>query len=154
MRIQEIMTAGPEACEPGDSCAVAGEIMRRRACGFVPVVDSQDAKRVVGVVTDRDLALYLVRKNQPASQLTVEGCMTRTPRVIAPDADLEAAAALMEEFAVHRLPVVEQGRLVGVLSLRDIARVASRQWAHSGPHIVERQMTEIIEAIAAKQADK
>lgn len=152
MEVRELMVADPEACSPWDTCDVAGEIMRRRRCGFVPVVESQTTKRVIGVLTDRDIALYLTRANAQANQVPVEACMTKEPRVIAPDADLEDAAKIMEEIAVHRLPVVEDGRLVGVLSLKDIALAARKQWAYSGPHVAERQMTEIIEAIAAAQS--
>jgi CBS domain-containing protein len=147
MIIQELMTKDPESCLATESCAVAGEIMRRRQCGFVPVVDRE--QRVVGVVTDRDLLLYLVRLNQPAGALTVEGCMTSPVVAVGSQADLEEAAQLMEQAAVHRLAVVDRERLVGVLSLKDIALAARRQWGSSGPHQVERQMAEIVEAIAA-----
>jgi signal-transduction protein with cAMP-binding, CBS, and nucleotidyltransferase domain len=85
-------------------------------------------------------------------QVAVEECMTRQPKTIGPDAELEDAATLMEALAVHRLPVVDEGRLVGVLSLKDIARQARKQWARAGPNVAERQMTEILEAIAAARA--
>lgn len=149
MQVRELMTKTPEACLAQESCAAAIEIMRRRRCGFVPVVESQATQRVVGVVTDRDIVLHLGRVDRPASQVAVEACMTGDVKTTAPDADLQEAARIMEEAAVHRLPVVEEGRLVGVLSLKDIALAARRQWAYSGPHVAERQMTEIIEAIAA-----
>ena len=149
MRVSELMTSQPEACTPWDTCDVAGEIMRRRRCGFVPVIESQEMRHVVGVLTDRDLAMYLTRTNASANQVAVETVMTREPITIDPDADLGEAARLMETIAVHRLPVVKDSQLVGVLSLKDIALVARKQWAYSGPHIAERQMTEIIEAIAA-----
>ncbi len=51
------MPADPEACLPSDSCAAAVAIMRRRNCGFVPIVDSHATKRLIGVVTDRDIAV-------------------------------------------------------------------------------------------------
>jgi CBS domain-containing protein len=152
MQIRELMTTDPASCTPQETCDAVGEIMRRRRCGFVPVVDAQATRQVVGVVTDRDIALYLTRTNTPARQVRMDACMSRDPKTIAPEAELEEAAQLMEAHAIHRLPVVEQGRLVGVLSLKDIALAAHRQWALSGPNRAERQMTEIIEAIAAAQA--
>ena len=151
MNVRELMTVDPEVCTSSDHLDIVGEIMRRRRCGFVPVVESPDTKKVIGVLTDRDIALSLTRTNAPANSVTVEACMTTEPTVIAPDADLAEAAQLMERIAVHRLPVVERGALVGVLSLKDIALAARKQWAYSGPHVAERQMTEIIEAIAAAQ---
>lgn len=149
MLVRELMTADPEACTPWDTLEVAGEIMRRRQCGCVPVVDAQTTKRVIGVVTDRDIAMHLLHVDLPARKITVDACMTKDPQTVSPSSTLEEAAQVMEALAVHRLPVVEDGRLVGVLSLKDIALAAKRQWASSGPHVAERQMTEILEAIAA-----
>ncbi|MBI4003796.1 MAG: CBS domain-containing protein [Candidatus Omnitrophica bacterium] len=151
MQIRELMTSNPAACVPTDSCATALELMGRRACGFLPVVDTQAIKRVVGVVTDRDIALRLGQMDLPASQVTVASCMTSNPKTTTPETELEEAAKVMEGAAVHRLPVIADGRLVGILSLKDIALAARKQWAYSGPHVAERQMTEIIEAIAAAQ---
>ena len=148
MKIRDLMTKDPEACTPEDSCLVAGEIMRRRNCGFVPVVDKWETRRVVGVVTDRDIALHLIRADRPASQVPVGDCMTRSPKIISSEACLDEASEIMEFAAVHRLPVVEEGRLVGVLALKDIAAYARREWASAGEHAVERQMADIVESIA------
>lgn len=125
--------------------------MRRRRCGFVPVVDSHTTKRVVGVVTDRDIALHLVGVDRAANLVSVASCMAQQVKTVAPDAELEEAAKMMEEASVHRLPVIQDGRLVGILALTDIARAARKQWACAGPHLAERQMTEIVEAIAASR---
>ena len=56
MTVRELMTVDPEACTPQDTLNLAGQIMRRRRCGFVPVVDSRATKQVIGVLTDRDVA--------------------------------------------------------------------------------------------------
>lgn len=151
MEVRELMTSDPEVCTPQDTLEAVGDIMRRRRCGFVPVIDSRETQRVVGVVTDRDLALYLTRTGACANRVTVETCMTRNPSVISPDADLTDAAQLMEQVAVHRLPVVEHERLVGVLSLKDIALRARREWSRPGVHVAEQQMRDILEAVAAAQ---
>jgi len=149
MAVRELMTRDPEACLPDDPCTVAGQIMQRRRCGFVPVVDGQETKRVVGVVTDRDIALYLCQAQEAASRVPVRLCMVTAVHATTPEATLEEAAQAMETGAVHQLPVLDQGRLVGVLALKDIALAAKRQWASAGPHVVERQMADILEAIAA-----
>lgn len=150
MRVRELMTRDPEACMVTQSCAEAGEIMRRRRCGFVPVLDSWEGQRVIGVVTDRDLALWLTWLDQPASQVPLGMCMTDHPQTIDPDVEFEIASELMQRHAIHRLPVVESGRLVGVLSLQDLALEAKKEWAHVGPHRMEQQIADIVEAIAAK----
>lgn len=149
MFVRELMTKEPGACLLTDTCAEAGRIMRERDCGFVPVVETHAGRKVTGVVTDRDIALRLIELDLPASKVTVQQCMTREAKVIAPDADLEEAARIMEEARVHRLPVVEGERLVGILSLTDLASFARKRWASSGSNFVERQMAEILEAIAA-----
>jgi CBS domain-containing protein len=149
MDVRAVMTTDPEACLPTDSCAAAGAIMLRRNCGFVPIIDNAATKRVIGVVTDRDLLLHLVQTNSAPESLPVKACMTSPAKTIQADADFMAAAALMESAAIQRVPVVEGQRLVGVLSLKDLALVARREWSQVGPHQVEQQVTDIVEAIAA-----
>ena len=145
------MTKQPAVCVPEDTLDVAGRIMREHHCGFVPVVESQTSKRMVGVVTDRDVALYLTRTDQAASHVLVDACMTPRPKTVWAEADLTEAAQIMEEAAVHRLPVVEGERVVGVLSLKDIALAAKKEWMRLGVHVAEQQMKEILEAIAATE---
>ena len=151
MNVRELMTVDPEACTPQDTLTLVGQIMRRRRCGFVPVVDSQATKQVIGVLTDRDIALYLTQADAQATQVTVGACMTKEPNTVTPEAELEEAARIMEQHAVHRLPVVEGGKLAGILSLKDIARAARKEWAGIGPRRAEQQMVDILEAIAAAQ---
>lgn len=149
MRVHELMTTKVEACLPADTLSTAGEIMRRRNCGFVPVVDGHITKQVVGVVTDRDLALYLAEVSVTARQAHVRECMVSPVQTVAPEAKLEEVVRLMARYAIHRLPVVDGGQLVGVLSLKDIAtatdeRLGIREWREA-----EQAVTEIVEAIAA-----
>ena len=148
MRIREFMTTNAKACVPEQSCATVGEIMRRRQCGFVPIVDSPKTKRVIGVVTDRDIMLHLIRVDRPASRVAVKACMTNAPTTISSEANLEDAVRVMKEAALRRLPVVDRRKLVGVLSLQDIALAARRQWAYVAPHVTEQHVTEVLEAIA------
>ena len=148
MNVRELMTADPDACTPQDTLGFAGRIMRRRRCGFVPVIDSRATKQVIGVLTDRDIALCLTQADVQASRVTVADCMTKEPKTVAPEAELEEAARVMEQHAVHRLPVVEDGKLVGILSLKDIARAARKEWAGTGPRRTEQQMADIIAAQA------
>lgn len=149
MDVRACMTTNPEACLPTDSCTAAGEIMLRRNCGFVPIVSDFVAQRVIGVVTDRDLLVHLVEANEAPWALPVAACMTSPAKTIQADADIADAMALMESAAIQRLPVLEGGRLVGVLSLKDLVLVARREWPLVGPHRMEQQVTEIVEAIAA-----
>ena len=148
MQVQEFMTQTVSACVPNDSCAAAGDIMRRRQCGFVPVVDGLRTKRVVGVVTGQDIALHLTRLNRSPSHLAVKTCMTHAPETISAEASLEEAVDVMKRAAVRWLAVVNRGKLVGVLGLQDLALAGHRQWAYIGPHVMERHVMEVLEAIA------
>lgn len=151
MRVQDLMTKTPEACLPGDSCAMAGEIMRRRNCGFVPVVDGHITNQVIGVVTDRDLALRLAGSDRTAHRVRVAECMTATVHAIEPEATLEDATNMMARYAIHRLPVVRNRQLVGVLSLSDIARVTDERLGFSEWREAEQKVLEVVEAIATTQ---
>ena len=148
LRVENLMTRDPEACFPMETCADAGRIMRRRNCGFVPIIDNPHDRRVIGVVTDRDIALGLVEQDGLPSQVLLEMCMSSWPRTISPEATLQEAARLMESAAVHRLPVVKEGRLVGVLSLKDIAAFASQAGGLLKPNVAEEEVAEIVEAIS------
>ena len=152
MNVREVMMDHPEACTPQESCAVAGEIMRQRHCGFLPVVEDYRSRWVVGVLTDRDLALHLARSDRPASEMVVDQCMTRWPKTVSPETELQEASELMEAYGIRRLPVVDNGRLVGVLSVTDIARAARQERIHGHATIAERQLTDLVEGLAAGQA--
>ncbi len=148
MKVRECMTTDMKACVPENRCAAAGELMRRHRRGFLAVVDNLKTRRVVGMVTDRDIMLHLVDANLPASEVAVKACMTGAPTMISADAELEVAIGVMKREALYRLPVLDDGRLIGVLSLEDLALAAHRQWAYVGAHINEQHVTEILEAIA------
>jgi len=148
MHIREFMTTKVNVCVPKSNCASAGQIMRRHRLGFLSVVDSVKTRGVIGVVTDRDILLRLVRLDRPASKVTVNTCMRAVPTMMSADADLSSAVDVMKREALYWLPVTDQGRLVGMLSLEDVALAARRQWAYVGSHINEQHVTEILEAIA------
>ena len=150
MLVRELMTCGPALVTRQETVAAAGRAMLQRRCGFLPVLDP-DTQQLVGVVTDRDMFRQLVLTDQPASQTRIAACVSRHVHTVEAGAELEEAATIMERAAVHRLPVLDGGRVVGVLSLKDIAR-AAQQHAHSlGPNPAERQMADVMEAIAAAQ---
>ena len=120
MKVEQAMTRDLGACRPLDVLAVAVRIMRDRGCGFVPVTDA--AGHVLGVLTDRDVCLKLLELDRSLHAIPVEQAMTREVRSIAPAASIEDARAAMRNWRVRRLPVVDEGgRLVGVLSLDDLA---------------------------------
>jgi CBS domain-containing protein len=123
MKIRELMSRDPACCTPSDSAYRAGTLMRRFDIGALPVVDDEYHRRLLGIVTDRDLCLFVVAANRQPAELTVEECMMRNPVCCGPDDDATRALELMRTHRVHRLPVVNpQGILVGIVSLTDLVR--------------------------------
>jgi CBS domain-containing protein len=116
--VQEAMTSNPTAVTPDTPAREAARIMKSEDTGVVPVADGG---RLVGVITDRDLALRIVAEDQGAD--TAVGQLASKELVtVDPQQSLEEAARLMAEHQVRRLPVVEEdGRLVGILSQKDLA---------------------------------
>jgi len=137
MQVRELMTQDPEACLAADSCGTALAIMRRRDCGLIPIVESHAVKRVIGIVTERDIARHLARVNRPADHVPIAECMKGDTMTIVSDASLEEAVKLMKRSAVHCLIVAENERLLGVLSPKDLA-------------VAEQKLGESILAIAKK----
>lgn len=95
-------------------------IMAENDIGFVPVVEVEDKTKLIGGVTDRDLVVRGLAQKRPGS-CPVSDVMSETLITVSPDTDAEEAADIMAKHQVRRLPVVEDGRLVGVISLGDLA---------------------------------
>jgi CBS domain-containing protein len=116
--VAEVMTREPVTIRRDDTVARAAQLMRENDTGDVIVVEGS---HVVGVVTDRDIAIRVVAEDAPPSTAVREASSGQDIATISPAATLEQAASTMREKAVRRLPVVEEGRLVGVISLGDVA---------------------------------
>jgi CBS domain-containing protein len=119
MKVKDLMTSGPATLGPDDSCAQAATLMREEDCGSIPVV--RDAK-LVGIVTDRDITIRCVAAGKDAKTTRVSEIMSADPVTVTPDTDVNEAARMMAEFQVRRLPVAENGRLVGIVVTAQLAR--------------------------------
>jgi len=120
MQVEQIMTKDVCSCSPGINAATAAELMWKKNCGSIPIVE--DGGRVVGIVTDRDLFLALGTGNRRPGELPVGEIMTRDVAFSAPGSDVRDALKTMAYRQLRRLPVVnDAGTLVGILSLSDIA---------------------------------
>ncbi|CAL9577554.1 hypothetical protein SUDANB58_04967 [Streptomyces sp. enrichment culture] len=116
--VKDVMTPGVVAVRPDASLVEAARLMRSQNIGDVVVADGQ---RVVGVLTDRDIAVRAVAEGLDPLAVGAGSVCTPDPLVVAPDDPASAAVALMREHAVRRLPVVENGLPVGMVSLGDLA---------------------------------
>jgi CBS domain-containing protein len=126
---EEIMTKNPVCCVPGDTAEQAAQLMQNENVGPLPVVENYDTKRLVGILTDRDLVLRAVAAGKPPSAVRVEHLMTRNPVTCHPEDELQAVFDVMMYEKVRRVPVVDhQNALVGIISQADIAtRVGAAQ---------------------------
>jgi len=119
MKVRQVMTTDIYSINKGEEIAKAAEIMRAIDIGALPV---HDGEKIVGMVTDRDIAIRNVaRRHGP--NIPCEEVMT--PKIIScsPDTSIDEAANIMAEHQIRRLPVIEDGILVGIVSLGDLATV-------------------------------
>lgn len=116
--VREVMTPGVVAVRPDASLVEAAQLMRAQDIGDVLVVAGP---QVVGVLTDRDITLRAVADGADPLTVSAQAVCTPNPVVIGPDDAVSAAVELMRDHAVRRLPVVEDGHPVGMVSLGDLA---------------------------------
>ena len=123
MRVQDVMTKDPACVTPGATIREAAQIMQRENVGIIPVVEEKGDKRLVGVVTDRDIAIRVVAEGKDPQATKVDEVASREIVTVDPEQNLDEALRLMAQHQVRRLPVVEEdGRPVGILSQADVAR--------------------------------
>ena len=122
MKCKLIMTKDPVCCLPGDTVDQAAKLMEDEVVGSIPVVADQKTKRLVGIVTDRDLALKVVAQRRSIPSVTVEEVMSRNPVTCHADDDLQKAIDAMERNQVRRIPVVDDNnRIIGIIAQADVA---------------------------------
>ncbi|MGW0393462.1 CBS domain-containing protein [Streptomyces sp. NPDC003042] len=118
-QVHEVMTAHPVTVEKLTSLAEAARVMRDADIGDVLVVDEG---RLRGILTDRDLVIRAIAENKDPADTTVHAVCTTEPVTVRPGDDVGHAVDLMRRHALRRLPVVtEEGELVGVVTLGDLA---------------------------------
>jgi CBS domain-containing protein len=119
MLVRDLMTAGPVTVGPAEPAATAARLMARCNVGALPVCGEDG--RLCGMVTDRDILLRCVAAGRGAEQTAVGAIMTRRVAAVGPEDTADRAAALMAREQVRRLPVTKDGRVLGVVSLADLA---------------------------------
>jgi CBS domain-containing protein len=120
--IQDAMTSNPKTVTTDQTVVDAARIMKQEDAGIVPIVDGQ---KLVGVITDRDIAIKVVAEGKDTQTTKVTEIASRDLVTIDPQQNLDEALRLMAQHQVRRLPVVEEdGKLVGILAQADVARTA------------------------------
>lgn len=118
----DVMTKNPTCCTADDPVTRAAEIMKTENVGAVPVVDSEANKKLIGIVTDRDLVLKVVADNKSYSSTKVQEVMTSNPVTCFPDDKVQDVIDRMGQHQIRRIPVVDPSqRIAGIISLGDVA---------------------------------
>lgn len=136
MQCRDVMTENPAICTKHDTVVESALLMKAQDVGPIPVVDGPRSRRLIGIVTDRDLALKVVAESRDPRQTKVEEVMTKDPVTVSPEDGLDRAIDAMARFHVRRIPVVDhEHHLVGIIAQADIARRESPEktgWVVAG----------------------
>lgn len=122
MKVREIMTCDVATAAPETTIEEIATMMKELDTGAVPVVDDDE---LVGLITDRDIVLRCIAEGEDPAEMTADEMFSERLETVGPEADVEEAVRLMAQRRIRRLPVVENGRLVGIVSLGDLAVKAS-----------------------------
>jgi CBS domain-containing protein len=141
MRAEEIMTRDPRTVTPNQTVADAVKVMTTEDCGIVPVVESDRDMHVVGVITDRDIALRACAPDGPGPNASVSSVMSSNVFCVSPSDELGRVREVMESAGVRRVPVVtEDQKLLGIISIKDIAENAGdREVGQTDSKILEQK---------------
>lgn len=143
MRVQHVMTKAVCSCTPESDLAAAARLLWTGDCGVLPVVVGE-GRRVVGMLTDRDVCMAAWTQGRPLAEIPVEVAMAQDVVVCRPEDDVADVLALLRARHVRRLPVVDDAnQLLGILSLVDIARAAARPGASCSPEDVAATLVAI-----------
>jgi CBS domain-containing protein len=141
MKARDLMTPQPCCCSPNDSITEVASMMRDNDCGSVPVVE---AGRVVGIVTDRDLAVRALARGL-GGDAAVRDVMTASPECCGEDDDIHNVERVMGERQVRRVPIVNaDGGCVGLVPQADLARAT-----HSRNQVSDHEVAETVARISA-----
>lgn len=121
-RCYEVMTKDPFCCLSNDSVEKAAVMMQRENVGAIPVIDTEHTRNLVGIVTDRDLALKIIAGELDPKSTKVNAVMTHEVVTCFAEDDLQKALDAMAEHQLRRIPVVDsENRIVGIIAQADVA---------------------------------
>ena len=121
-KCDDVMTKNPVCCLPDDLVAKAAQLMQSENIGSIPVIENEQTQKLVGIVTDRDLALKIVAKGQDAKSTKVEAVMTRQIVTCRAGDDLQIALDAMAKHQLRRIPILDNDdKIVGIIAQADVA---------------------------------
>lgn len=126
MTVSRVMTESPACCTPNSSLTEVARLMVDNDCGEIPVVEDMLSRKLVGVITDRDIATRIVAAGKNSADAKASDCMTTPCVSVAGDATLETCCQVMESNKIRRVPVVnDKDGVIGIVSLADVVRSAN-----------------------------
>jgi CBS domain-containing protein len=121
-KCNEVMTKTPVCCLPGDLVSQAANLMKNGHVGSIPVIENEETKKLIGIVTDRDLAVRIVAEGLDAKSTKVETIMTRKLVTCHAEDDLQKALDAMSENQLRRVPIVDDdNKIIGIIAQADVA---------------------------------
>lgn len=137
MKIQEIMTKDPSCVTPDATVREAAQVMKREDVGIVPVVDGQTEKRLIGLVTDRDIAIRCIADGKDGTCRVRDVMSSDDLATCSQNDDVENVMSAMRTEKVRRIPIVdERGSLVGIVSQADVL-TKTRDTSRAGATVEE-----------------
>jgi CBS domain-containing protein len=121
-KCNEVMTKNPVCCLPSDPVSKVAQLMKSKDIGSVPVIENEQTKKLIGIVTDRDLALKIVGEGRDPKSTKAEEVITRKVVTCRAEDDLQRALDAMSEHKLRRIPVVDNNNgIVGIIAQADVA---------------------------------
>ena len=145
MKASDVMTPNPTARRPEDDLKSVLDVMKQENVGIVPITEGNGEQRVVGVVTDRDIALHLGESDRRPSEVRASEAMTTDIVSVAPEADIHEVSRKMQNSQVRRVLVTEGKRLLGVIATADLARASASSDRDKVGEEVEKVMEKVSE---------
>jgi len=154
MKVSDVMTTNVRTCFTSDSLGAAAQLMWDHDCGCVPVLN--EGGWVVGMLTDRDICMAAFFQGVPIGEIKVSAVMSRRLFDCSADDDLSVAEGIMRDKKVRRLPVLSKhGRLVGLISLSDIARLAYDEYERKAAnrHVTDVEVAGLVADVSRRRRD-
>jgi len=118
MKVRDVMTSDIAIASPDTTLEEIATMMKSEDAGAIPILEDDE---LLGIITDRDIVIRCIAEGEDPAELTADDILSESPEVVEPDTDAEDALEIMGRHKVRRLPVVEDGALVGMVSLGDLA---------------------------------
>ena len=139
MQVKDMMTRNPACCTPDTSLREVAQMMVQKDCGEIPIIEDEESRIPVGVITDRDIVCRTVADNRNPLDLTAAECMSKPIITVTPSMSLEECCRILEEKLIRRVPVVDdRGACVGIVALADVA-------LHTGKNVAGHIVREVSE---------